>query len=336
MRASRVSRAVLRYPGRCTAAFSSQTSAPIGLIGLGKMGAAMAANFVEAGHSLVVYDAMPEAVAHVLKLDNVTAASSPGEVCTQASTVISMLPNDTVLRKVTLDETHGILANLQPGGVHVSCSTVSPHTSRELAALHEAQGCRYAGAPVFARPDGVACKNGSWLLSGDPAACEVAKPILETTCSGVFEFGEDPGAGNVVKLCGNFMIACAIEAIGESLTLAEKNGVDRELVMQMLSSTIFDCLIYKGYGNRVAGRKHLQDVERPGFALELGLKDVTLVLDTAHKSGTAMPFGSVLHDRLLSSLAKGRGDLDWSSIGLAISEDAGIDVDDFVKNPRPE
>jgi len=159
---------------------------------------------------------------------------------------------------------------------------------------------------------------------------------LETTCSGVHEFGEDPGAGNVVKLCGNFMIASAIEAIGESLSLAESNGVDREAVMQMLSSTIFDCLIYKGYGNRVAGRKHLQDTERPGFALELGLKDVTLVLDTAHKSNTPMPFGSVLHDRLLSSVAKGRGDLDWSAAGLAISEDAGVDVTDFVNNPRPE
>ena len=84
------------------------------------------------------------------------------------------------------------------------------------------------------------------------------------------------------------------------------------------------------------GRKHLQDVDRPGFALELGLKDVTLVLDTAHKSGAPMPFGSVLHDRLLSSLARGRGHLDWSAMGLAISEDAGIDVTEFVENPRPE
>ena len=77
-------------------------------------------------------------------------------------------------------------------------------------------------------------------------------------------------------------------------------------------------------------------MDRPGFALELGLKDVTLVLDTAHKSGAPMPFGSVLHDRLLSSLARGRGHLDWSAMGLAISEDAGIDVTDFVQNPRPE
>ena len=207
--------------------------------------------------------------------------------------------------------------------------------SRLAASLQE-NGSLYAGAPVFARPDGVATKNGAWLLSGDPAATAVAKPILETTCGGVHEFGSDPGAGNVVKLCGNFMIASAIEAIGESLTLAETNGVDREAVMQMLSSTIFDCLIYKGYGNRVAGRKHLQDVDRPGFALELGLKDVSLVLDTAHRSKTPMPFGSVLHDRLLSSLAKGRGDLDWSAAGLAISEDAGVDVQEYVDNPRPE
>jgi len=266
---------------------------------------------------------------------NVTCAKNPGEVCSQVSTVISMLPNDDVLRRVTTDP-NGILANISPACVHISCSTVSPHTSRELAIMHEAKNAIYVGAPVFARPDGVATKNGTWLVSGNQIGVDTAMPILETTCSEVFAFGEDPGAGNVVKLCGNFMIACAIEAIGESLTLAEKNGVDREEVMRVLSSTIFDCLIYRGYGNRVSGRKHLQDTDHPGFALELGLKDVTLVLETAHKSGTPMPFGSVLHDRLLSALAKGRGQLDWSSIGLSISEDAGINVQEFVINPQPE
>ena len=85
-----------------------------------------------------------------------------------------------------------------------------------------------------------------------------------------------------------------------------------------------------------AGRKHLQDIEHLGFALELGLKDVSLVLDTAHRSSTPMPVGSLLKDRYTAAQNKGRGQLDWSSIGLSISEDAGVDVQEFVDNPQPE
>jgi 3-hydroxyisobutyrate dehydrogenase-like beta-hydroxyacid dehydrogenase len=106
----------------------------------------------------------------------------------------------------------------------------------------------------------------------------------------------------------------------------------------LLSETIFNCLIYKGYGNRVGGRKHYQDGDHPGFALELGLKDIDLVVDTAKRSPTSvpMPFASLLRDRLTAAKNKGRGQLDWSAIGLSISEDGGVDVSDAVNNPRPE
>ena len=146
--------------------------------------------------------------------------------------------------------------------------------------------------------------------------------MLLSTGTKVYNFGPDCGNGNVVKLCGNFLIASTIESLSESLALAENNGVDRKAVMEMLTTTIFDCLIYKGYGDRVANRKH----QPGGFALELGLKDVTLVLDTAHKSNTTMPLGSLLYDRYLTARAKGRAELDWSAIGLNASEDAGVDI----------
>ncbi len=165
-----------------------------------------------------------------------------------------------------------------------------------------------------------------------------AKRVLETTCSAVYEFGEDPGAANVVKISGNFMIASAIESIGEAMALCENNGLQREDVMKMFSDTIFNCLIYKGYGNRVAGRRHFQDTDHPGFALELGLKDVELAVDTGRKSSPSvpMPFASVLRDRMTASKNRGRGKQDWSVIGLAISEDAGVDVSEIAKNPRSE
>jgi 3-hydroxyisobutyrate dehydrogenase-like beta-hydroxyacid dehydrogenase len=240
------------------------------------------------------------------------------------------VPNDKVLNHVVSDPQTGLLSTLR--GVHVSCSTIHPDTSRQLAALHQQHGSRYVGAPIFARADGVAKKLASFVVGGDDQAVEAILPILECNSNGVFRFGTDPGAGNVVKLSGNFMIACAIESCAEALSLAEKNGVDRVKMMEMLSSTIFDCLIYKGYGMRTAHRQHIpgQELVGPGFQLDLGLKDVTLAQDVAHKVQSPMPFASVLHDRLLASQARGRGQMDWSAMALLTSEDAGIDVSQWL------
>merc|ERR1712196_314988 len=108
-------------------------------------------------------------------------------------------------------------------------------------------------------------------------------------------------------------------------------GVDRQAVMHMLSGSIFDCLIYKGYGQRVSERDH-----RPGgFSLELGYKDCTLVKEAAKEVNVPMPFLSVLLDRYTSSMAKDRSMMDWSAIGLAVAEDAGIDVSkDIAQNEK--
>lgn len=168
-------------------------------------------------------------------------------------------------------------------------------------------------------------KQAYFVVGGtDARAMEAAKPILLATGSQVFEFGqEDAGAGSVVKLCGNFLIASAIESIGEALALAENQGLDRVEVMNMLSATIFDCLIYRGYGDRVSRRDH-----RPGgFALELGHKDVSLVFDTARRCKVPMPFASLLQDRFTSALNQpGLGGLDWSAIGIDISKNAGVNL----------
>ena len=106
----------------------------------------------------------------------------------------------------------------------------------------------------------------------------------------------------------------------------------------MLNSTIFDCLIYKGYGDRVARRSHVpgDPLVGPGFQLELGLKDVTLALDAAHKVQAPMPIASLLHDRFLAAAAKGRGQLDWSAVALSTSEDAGVDVSASAALPAPK
>lgn len=312
-------------------AFSSSRSSTIGLVGVGKMGTEMSKNLVSAGRKVIAFD-VTEVGRNAAESAGATVVTSVREIGEQSDIVLTMLPNDKVLRDVTSE----LLSSMRPGTTHSSCSTVSPHTSRELAESHLEKGVNFVASPIFARPDGVAAKQGVWMVSGDRDGVKNVEPVLREIVGTFQEFGSDHGAANIVKLCGNFLIASAIEANSEMCAFAESNGVNREEVMSLLNSTIFDCLIYRGYGNRIAGRKHLQDHDHPGFALELGLKDVSLVLDTAQKSGTPMPLGSLLRDRYLSSFNKGRGHLDWSSIGLAASEDSGVDVSDYVKNPRPE
>ena len=282
----------------------------------------MARNLAECGHDIVLFDvdsAVTNSVASTIP--GARAAASPADVAAQASTVVSMVPNDACLDGV-VKASDGLLSAGSHPLLHISCSTVSPFTSRALSELG-GDGYTHVSAPVFARPDGIEAKQAYFPVSGGTDADRArATELLSSTSPKTFDFGDDPGAANVVKLCGNYMIAASIQSLAESLALAENNGLDRVRVMEMLTSTIFDCLIYKGYGQRVAMRDH----KPGGFALELGLKDVTLVLDTAHHSKVPMPLGSVLHDRWLASFAKGRGAVDWSAVGLSVSEDSGVDV----------
>jgi len=235
--------------------------------------------------------------------------------------VFTALPDDAVLQAVAR-ELLPALAERKDGAVHVSCSTVAPATTRALAEAHAARGVGFVSAPVFARPDGMRRGEATVPVSGPAWAKEKAVPILERTASGVHDFGEDAGAASAVKLGGNFLIASAIEALAEAAALAESHGVDRERFVGLMSSTIFDCLIYRGYGHRVAARDHFPYPDAH-FALDLGSKDVALVQQAAQERRCPMPIASLLRDRFLAAQSLGRGKLDWSAIALRVSEDAG-------------
>ena len=157
-------------------------------------------------------------------------------------------------------------------------------------------------------------------MSGDADAKRRVAPLLAAFSQGVTDFGTAPGAANAVKLAGNAMIASAIETMAESCALVEKSGIDRVAFIELLAGSLFDCPVYKGYGMAIAERRFLP----AGFRLVLGLKDVTLALQAAHAVGVPMPIASLVRDRLMASVAKGRGELDWASLDLAASEDSGL------------
>ncbi len=293
-------------------------SETIGFIGLGNMGMPMATNLLAAGYSLKVYNRTPEK-AKPLADKGAQIVHYPTEVAESSQIVITMLANDAALESVVLGES-GILSSLGNGTVHLSMSTVSPATTRKLMALHEQQGAFYLAAPVFGRPDAAAARKLWIALAGKSSAKEQAKPILEHLGQGIFDFGEDPGAANVVKLAGNFLIISAIEAMAEAFTLAEKNGIDRAAMANLFGQTLFACPIYQNYGRMIAQQQY----EPAGFKLSLGLKDVTLALQTARESQMPLPLGSLLHDRLMALVAEGKSEVDWTGLALKTSQEAGL------------
>jgi 3-hydroxyisobutyrate dehydrogenase-like beta-hydroxyacid dehydrogenase len=289
----------------------------IGFVGLGAMGGAMAGRLLEAGHRLRVWNRTPER-AQPLTRAGAVAAGSPAEAAGRGGIVISTVADDAALEDVTFGEA-GLLAGLGERGLHVSMSTIAPATARHLAQAHAARAA-YLAAPVFGRPEAAAAGKLWVLASGAAAARERARPLLEAMGQQVFEFGEDPGAANVVKLAGNFLLIAAVEAMAEAYTFGEKNGIDREAMASLFGSTLFACGVYQNYGRAVAAQKPTAG----GFRLALALKDVNLALGTAGESAVPMPLASLLRDRLLSAQAKGGGDLDVSRLALEVSEAAGL------------
>lgn len=293
-------------------------SETIGLIGLGSMGLPLATNLIESGYKLRIYNRTIEK-AQPLAQKGAEVVNNPAQVVEPSGIVITILANDRALEEVVLGE-NGILSNMETNSIHLSMSTVSPMTSAKLAEAHQQQGSHYLAAPVFGRPDAVVARKLWICLSGNEAAKERVRPLLDKLGQGVFDFGEVAQAANVVKITGNFLIISAIEAMAEAFTLAQKNGIDRAQIANLFAQTLFACPIYQNYGRAIAQEQY----EPAGFKLSLGLKDVTLALQTARESQMPLPLASLLHDRLLTSVARGKGDIDWTGLALSISEEAGL------------
>ena len=293
-------------------------SETLGFIGLGNMGEPIAANLLQAGYALRVHNRTASKAA-ALAAKGATVVQRPAEVAVPGGIVLTMLSDDHALEEVCLPA-GSFVERLGPGGVHVSISTIAPATARSLAGHHAKYKVEYVATPVFGRPEAAAAKRLWICASGGATARKRIAPMLGAIGQGTFEFGDDPGAANVVKLCGNFLIASAIEALAESLTLAEKNGVSKKDVAELFGKTLFACPVYQGYGKQISEEKF----QPAGFRLALGLKDISLALQTAASSSMPMPLASLLRDRWLTAVAKGRGDMDGPAVAIGVAEDAGL------------
>jgi 3-hydroxyisobutyrate dehydrogenase-like beta-hydroxyacid dehydrogenase len=290
----------------------------IGFIGLGNMGTAMAGSLLRANHSVRVWNRSPDRAAPMVALGAVSVPR-PEEVVESGGVLVSSLANDQVLDEV-VGTNHDLLRRLGPGGIHISTSTIAPSTARRLAESHREFGVAYVAAPVLGRPDAAAAAKLWIFCSGLPEARQRAVPVLQALGQGAFDLGDDAGAANVVKLACNFLLASAITSMSEAFTLAEKNGLSRAVVADLLVRTVFDCPVYRNYGKQLAEQRYQPAL----FKLSLGLKDLGLVLQTAAASQMPMPLASLLHDQFLAAAAKGAGNLDWTGVGREVSEAAGL------------
>ena len=290
----------------------------VGFIGLGSMGLPMARRLLDAGYALRVYNRTPGKAVELLER-GAREVKTPAETVEPGGIVITMLANDAALETVTLGE-HGMAVALGAGGIHLSMSTVSPHLACRLAEAHRAHGSHYLAAPVLGRPTAAAAGKLFILLSGLAEAKRRVSPLLEAMGQGTHDLGEDPAQGHIAKLAANFMILASIETYAETLTFAEKNGIGRMEMMKLLTGTILNAPLFHLYGELLAKEEYTA----PGFKLALGLKDIELILETGVDSRTPLPAADLVHNRLLTAMAKGRGELDMTALALGVSEDAGL------------
>jgi 3-hydroxyisobutyrate dehydrogenase-like beta-hydroxyacid dehydrogenase len=287
----------------------------LGFVGLGRMGSAMAANLLKAGHEVTVFNRTPAKSSALIALGAHEAAELAG-AC-RAEVVISMLADDEAASHIALGSA-GIVASLPKGAIHLSMSTISVAMSRRLAQAHAQSGQRYVAAPVFGRPDMAAAAKLFIVAAGDPAAIDACRPLFEALGQKTASIGAEPSAANLVKLTANFLQAAVIESLGEAIALIGKAGIDRRAYVDLLTSTIFTAPAYKIFGPLIADGAFAT----AAFAAPLGYKDIRLALAEAESLRVPMPLASLLHDRFLRLFAQGGENLDWSAIGGLATQDA--------------
>jgi 3-hydroxyisobutyrate dehydrogenase-like beta-hydroxyacid dehydrogenase len=285
------------------------------------MGAAMAANLAAEGRQVIAY---------VRRRDQIDTLAAPGLRPTanigdllHCDVVISMLPDDSAVHEIVFGrgkfDCDGLAAGLRPGAIHLSMSTISTAAASRLADEHARNDQGYVAAPVFGNPDAAKARQLFIVAAGAPADIERCRPILANLGQRTFEVGDVPSNANLFKLLGNMMSATALEMLGEVVAVVRKRGLDPQPFIDIMTSTMFGGRAHKIYGDKIARQTYA-----PGFVLPLVLKDVRLALAEAENAGVPMPSVGVVRDRLITGIARGHGELDWTALGLIAAEEAGL------------
>lgn len=272
----------------------------IGFIGLGNMGAPMAANLARAGHRVTGFD--PAGVT----APGVAAAASAAEAAAGRDAVITMLPNGAILRAVYTE----ILPAAAPGTVLIDCSTVDVADARAVAEQAGAAGLAALDAPVSGGVGGAAAGTLTFMAGGPEAALERARPLFEAMGARLVHCG-GPGAGQAAKICNNMILGVTMTAVCEAFALADKLGLDRARLYDVVSTSSGSCWSVNAYcpAPGVGPASPADNGYAPGFAAELMLKDLTLAQSAARAADAATPLGeaaAAIYAEFLEDGGRGR------------------------------
>lgn len=289
----------------------------VGFIGLGIMGKPMALNLIKAGYSLVVNTHKQETMAELAAAGAEIATQQ--EIGAQCDVVLTMLPNSPQVKEVMLGE-DGVAAHMKPGSVFVDMSSINPIASKEIATVLEARDIDMLDAPVSGGEPKAIDGTLSFMVGGKQEVFDRMKPLLGAMGASVVRCGE-VGAGNTTKLANQVIVACNIQALSEALTLAQKAGVDPNLVFEAIRGGLAGSTVMEAKAPMmIAGN------DKPGFRINLHIKDLNNALDCAHAVGAPLPMTASVQEIMQYLNNNGCGASDHSAIAKYYEKLAGIEI----------
>jgi hypothetical protein len=290
----------------------------VGFIGTGRMGLAMARRLVEAKHDLAVFNRTAAKTGELLKAGARTAGSL-AQAVRYGEAVFTMLADDAALDDVA-GQKGGLLESLPQGGIHICSGTHGIGVVRKLKAAHAARGQVLVTAPMLGRPEMVASGQAGMVIAGPAEALGRCAPLFTAIARRSFEAGADPEAATAIKIANNFVLGCAIEAMGEGFSLVRKYGVVPQVFNDVMTDGLFACPAYKAYAKIIVEESY----DRVGQMALLGLKDANLALAAGEAVGVPLPSGNVWRDRLVGAVAHGDGGKDWAVMALEQARASGL------------
>lgn len=291
----------------------------IAFLGLGRMGQGMARLLIDAGHELKVFDLFPEQ-AEPLVQAGASLAATVADAVEDCEVAISMLPSDEALESMA-STTNGLLEALPEGAMHVVMGTHGIDIIRKLAVQHEDNKQILIAAHVLGRPDLAASGQLTIVCAGPDETIQCLQPIFEVLGKQTFVAGTSPEFASAVKIANNFVLACAIESMGEAMSLVRKLGVEASMFHEVLTAGLFSAPAYEIYGKMIVDEAY----DSHGATATIGLKDINLALQAAETALVPLPSAAVFRDRLLGAIAHGDGALDWAVAAREQARASGLE-----------
>lgn len=290
----------------------------IGFIGLGIMGKPMAKNLLKAGYKDLLVSNRSKAPVEELEKCGAKASTNE-EIGKSCDVVITMLPNSPQVKEVVLGE-HGVASYMKKGAALIDCSSINPVASKEIYAELQKRGVEMLDAPVSGGEPKAIDGTLSFMVGGKQEVFDAYKELLGAMGASVVRCG-DVGAGNTTKLANQIIVACNIQALSEALTLAQKAGVDPNLVFNAIKGGLAGSTVMNAKAPMmIAGN------DRPGFKIDLHIKDLNNVLDCAHAVGAPVPMTAEVKEIMEWLHSNGCGDNDHSAIAKYYENLAGLKI----------